>query len=156
MANNSSRQYFALARGVAARGGVTSFNRSNRSKEARSGHPPLSSLLLHLPGRGGGSRQELLHKPKAHEKWQECPSHLWYLLRVGISSVLAKEGGACLYCAFCLCVTLCCLSNTKPTDRIFTFCGEIVLWKYNTFEGRNWKKNMFPEISTKRELPNLS
>lgn len=73
VANNSSRQYFALARGVAARGGVTSFNRSNRSKEARSGHPPLSSLLLHLPGRGGGSRQELLHKPRAHEKWQECP-----------------------------------------------------------------------------------
>lgn len=111
---------------------------------------PLSSLLLYLPGRSGGSLQQCLHRPRSHEKWQMCPfpsSEVYCELKSVLFS--AKAGRASLYCAFCLCVVLCCLLSTKPIDHIFTFCSKIVLWKYSASKKRNRKRRMFPWFSTK-------
>lgn len=68
MANNPLRVYSCWQKRVTACGEAVSFNRSSREKKPEPRIGLLSSSLLYLSCRGGGSHQQLLHRSRSHGK----------------------------------------------------------------------------------------
>lgn len=125
----------------------------DRSKEDRLSIKTLSSFFLHLPGRSSGSSTTC---PQTQVMFEMMNAHFTPLKSTeNWNQFCFQLKGAGLYCAFRLCVMRCLYIQNQLT--VFSHFGA-KLYSESTIllEEGNRKRSVFPGVSTKREVSNLS